>query len=166
MQPHIRALLLAAGFLACAPQPEHRASSDSAFRGVQARGASVMGVNQYTSAHVFESLPDGGRILLERPSLSDTADIRAIRMHMHEIAGAFARGDFAAPGLVHAQQVPGTPVMAERSAHLRYTATDLPRGAEVRIRTTDPSALAAVHAFLAFQRADHRARGHDRASHR
>lgn len=139
----------------------HGATSDSAFAGVQSRGEGVMGVNQYTSQHVFETLPDGGRIILERPTESDTAGIRTIRDHMHEIAGAFARGDFSAPGLVHAQQVPGTKVMAARSATLHYDAVDRPRGAEVRITTHDPEALAAVHEFLAFQRADHRAAGHE-----
>lgn len=120
-----------------------------------------MGVDQYTSTHVFESLPEGGRIILERPTETDSADIATIRAHMRQIAGAFARGDFSAPGLVHAQQVPGTAVMVARAATLRYEAIDRPRGAEVRITTTDPVSLAAVHEFLAFQRADHRAAGHE-----
>jgi hypothetical protein len=164
---------LLAGAASCTKRPEPRAdtmaamhaapgaTSDSAFAGVQSRGAGVMGVNQYTSRHVFESLPDGGRIILERLSDGDTADIRTIRAHMHEIAAAFARGDFSAPGLVHAQQVPGTKVMAARAAKVHYDPVDRPRGAEVRITTRDPEALAAVHEFLAFQRADHRAAGHE-----
>lgn len=139
----------------------HGATNDSAFADVQSRGAGVMGVDQYTSQHVFETLPDGGRIILERPGEGDTADIRTIRAHMHDIAAAFARGDFSAPGLVHAQQVPGTKVMAARAATLHYEALDRPRGAEVRITTHDPESLAAVHEFLAFQRADHRAAGHE-----
>jgi hypothetical protein len=137
------------------------ATSDSVFHGVQERGATVMGVDQYTSAHVFESLPDGGRILLERPTEGDTADIRTIREHMRAIAAQFRRGDFRAPGLVHAQVVPGTDIMGRRAATLRYTAIDRPRGAELRIHTTDPEALKAVHEFLAFQRADHRAAGQE-----
>lgn len=165
------ALLAAAASCTKSPAPRadttaavhaaHGATNDSSFAGVQARGEGVMGVNQYTSQHVFETLPDGGRIILERPSESDTADIRTIRAHMHEIAAAFARGDFSAPGLVHAQQVPGTKVMAARAAALHYEAVDRPRGAEVRITTHDPESLAAVHEFLAFQRADHRAAGHE-----
>jgi hypothetical protein len=120
-----------------------------------------MGVDQYTSAHVFESLPDGGRIVLERQDGGDTAGVRVVRAHMREIAAAFAGGDFRAPGLVHAQTVPGTEVMAARRSALTYTAHDRPRGAEVRIRTSDAAAIAAVHAFLDFQRADHRAAGHE-----
>ena len=137
------------------------AENDSAFRDVQARGATVMGVNQDTSAHVFESLSDGGRVILERPSAADTAEIRTIRAHMQEIAGQFRRGDFRAPFLVHAQTVPGTVEMGRRAAVITYTAVDRARGGELRIRTQDPLALRAIHEFLAFQRADHRAAGHE-----
>src|SRR5690606_34896651 len=97
------------------------AANDSAFRDVQTRGAAVMGVNQDTSAHVFESLADGGRVILERPSAGDSAEIRTIRAHMHEIAAQFRRGDFRAPFLVHAQAVPGTAEMARRAAAITYT---------------------------------------------
>jgi hypothetical protein len=136
-------------------------AADSAFAAVQARGQTVMGVDQYTSAHVFEDLSDGGRIVLDRKEASDTAGVATIRAHMREIAAQFRRGDFTNPSLVHARDVPGTAVMAARASTLSYTATDRPRGAEVRIRSADPDAVKAVHEFLAFQRADHRAAGHE-----
>jgi hypothetical protein len=136
-------------------------ASDSAFAAVQARGRGVMGVDQYTSAHVFEDLPDGGRIVLDRDEARDTTGVAAIRAHMREIAGEFARGDFTSPGLVHARDVPGTAVMTARASTLSYIASDRPRGAEVRIRSADPEAVKAVHEFLAFQRSDHRAAGHE-----
>lgn len=127
---------------------------------MQARGEHVMGVNQYTSAHVFEDLADGGRIVLERADASDTADIRKIRVHMQEIAAAFRAGDFAKPFEVHAQVVPGTDVMTAKHAAISYDASERPRGGEVRIRTSDPQAIAAIHAFLEFQRSAHRAAAH------
>ena len=120
-----------------------------------------MGVNQDTAAHVFESLPDGGRVILERPAVTDTADIRTIRAHMRDIAGQFRRGDFQAPFLVHAQTVPGTTEMARLASAITYTPVDRPRGAELRITTQNPAALKAIHEFLAFQRMDHRAAGHE-----
>src|SRR5207237_10453959 len=128
---------------------------------MQARGQMVMGVDQYASAHVFEDLEDGGRIVLDGDSASDTAGITAIRHHMRDIAVAFRAGDFARPFEVHAQVVPGTAVMAARRTGITYTASDRPRGAEVRLRTTDPAAVAAIHAFLAFQRTAHHAAGHE-----
>jgi hypothetical protein len=159
--------VVAAGFLAglvillTACRPRDGAPSDSAFADVQRRGQSVMGVDQYTSKHVFEDLPDGGRIVLDRDDASDTAAVRTIRAHMRDIAQAFTQGNFTAPGLVHAQDVPGTRVMTARRATIAYEASDRPRGAEVRIRTSDSLAVAAVHEFLKFQRSDHRAAGHD-----
>jgi hypothetical protein len=120
-----------------------------------------MGVDQYTSQHVFESLPEGGRIVLERDDPSDQAAIGTIRAHMRDVEAAFQNGDFRLPGLVHAQEVPGTRVMAEKRGAIVYRAIDRPRGAEVRITTTDPDARAAIREFLAFQRSDHRAAGHE-----
>ncbi len=130
-------------------------SHDSAFAKVQERGAQVMGVDQYTSRHVFESLPDGGRIELQR-EVDDSAGASQIRRHLAEVAGQFARGEFTAPFLVHGQEVPGTRVMAAKRGRIRYRVASLPRGGEIRIRTSDPDAVAAVHEFLAFQRSDHR----------
>ena len=131
------------------------AHDDSAFRAMQARGKSVMGVDQYTSVHRFDPLPDGGRIELQRDR-DDSAGVTAIRTHLRAIARAFAAGDFAAPAAVHLESVPGATVMRARRTALRYEAVDLPRGAALRIRTSDPAALAAVHRFLAYQRREHR----------
>lgn len=150
----------------CRPRSDFR-PADSAFAAVQERGRDVMGVDQYMSRHVFEDRRDGGRIVLDRDDAADSADVATIRAHMRTIAAAFARGDFALPGQVHARAVPGTAVMAARRAWISYEAVDRPRGGEVVIRTTDPAALRAVHEFLAFQRSDHRAAGHEtgRTSH-
>lgn len=153
-------LLLLLLTAACRQRPE--GASDSAFARVQSRGATVMGVDQYTSQHVFESLPDGGRVVLDRDDAADTASIATIRAHMRDIEGKFQRGDFTLPGAVHAREVPGTRVMVAKRDFITYHAIERPRGGEVRITTSDSSALAAIHEFLAFQRADHRAAGHER----
>jgi hypothetical protein len=116
-----------------------------------------MGVDQYTSGHVFEDLPDGGRIVLERDDARDTSAIAQIRAHMREVAADFTRGDFTKPFAVHAMAVPGTDVMGARSQSIKYAVSDRPRGADVRIVSTDSAAIAAIHRFLAFQRRDHRA---------
>jgi len=133
-----------------------RDSADSAFTLVQARGHTAMGVDQYTSVHRFESLADGGRISLQRHP-GDAAGVARIRAHMRLIAEAFARGDFNLPGFVHDREVPGASVMTARRVRISYVADTLPSGGEVRLTTADPTALAAIHEFLAFQRHDHRA---------
>ena len=124
----------------------------------------VMGVDQYTSAHVFEDLPDGGRIVLERDSAADTSGVATIRRHMQDIAAAFRAGDFTKPFQVHAQVVPGTAVMQAHRAAIRYDVIDRPRGGEVRIRSQDAAAVMAIHEFLAFQRRGHHAAGHEPAA--
>jgi hypothetical protein len=148
------ALILLVG---CSRADRERARSDSVFAALQQRGETAMGVNQYTSQHVFEPLPDGGRIVLQRKE-SDSAGEATIRAHMREISNAFRKGDFALPGFVHATgAVPGTAVMERLKAEISYTPRDLPGGAEVVIATRNKEALSAIHEFLAFQRMDHRA---------
>lgn len=128
---------------------------DSAFDAMQARGHDVMGVDQYTSVHRFDALVDGGRIELQRDR-DDSVGVATIRAHMRSIARAFSAGDFTAPAEVHRETVPGVTTMRARRAAIRYAVTDLPRGAALRIRSSDPEAVAAVHRFLAYQRRAHR----------
>jgi hypothetical protein len=131
----------------------------AAFAGVQARGAVAMGVNQYTSRHVFEPLADGGRIALQRDA-ADSEGTAQIRRHMHRIAARFAAGDFTLPGFVHARAVPGTEIMAAKRSAIAYAVDTLPRGAALRIRSADSAAVRAIHEFFAFQRHDHHAGAH------
>ena len=153
-------MFLSLALILCGCVGERRAdnadAADSGFAGVQARGHVAMGVNQHTSTHVFEPLADGGRIELQR-NAADTADAAQIRRHMQTIAIQFAAGDFRLPGFVHDRDVPGTDVMAARRSALRYTVDTLPRGAALRLTSDDPVVVAAIHAFLAFQRQDHHA---------
>ncbi|HJP84854.1 MAG TPA: hypothetical protein VJ852_02600 [Gemmatimonadaceae bacterium] len=154
-------VVLGAGIVGCSnTDADKTAGSDSAFARLQQRGAAVMGVDQYTSQHVFEPLPDGGRIVLQRKE-ADSAGEQVIREHMYKIAQAFAAGDFTLPGVVHAMKdVPGTQQMREMRDEITYTPQDLPGGGEVVISTRNPKAVAAIHDFLAFQRMDHRAGAH------
>jgi hypothetical protein len=135
------------------------AARASGFTGVQERGAMAMGVDQYTSSHVFEPLADGGRIVLQRDS-ADSAGTATIRMHLQHIARAFADGDFALPGFVHAEELPGTATMRAHRASISYQFDTLPRGGQVRITSSDSLSIHAIHDSLAYQREDHHAAGH------
>ena len=136
------------------------AAQDTSFAAMQTRGRLAMVVDQYTSIHRFDDLADGGRIELQRDR-DDAVGARAIRDHLKAISAAFATGDFSTPAFVHMRDVPGTKVMAELRSTIRYTFRELPRGGELWITTADAAALAAVHQFLAFQRDDHHALGHE-----
>ena len=173
-----RPLILAAAIvLGCAPAPRESAdsaaeavhdpalhdahsradsgASDSSFAALQARGAMGMGVDQYTSAHTFEPRPDGGRITLRR-TVDDSVGVAQIRAHLTTIAEAFAAGNFAVPGFVHAGTVPGTDVMAARRSLISYRMASIANGGEVVITTRDSASIEAIHRFLAFQRREHR----------
>jgi hypothetical protein len=130
---------------------------DSAFHAMQMRGKLVMGVDQYTSHHVFEDQATGGRIELQRDR-NDAEGVTAIRAHLKTIAAAFKAGDFSAPALVHMTEVPGVRVMTEKRSAITYTFRELPRGGEVVIKTADKEAVGAIHQFLEFQRAEHHSR--------
>jgi hypothetical protein len=108
---------------------------------------------------VFEPLPTGGRIELQREA-DDSAGTAQIRRHLSEVAAAFGHGDFSAPFLVHDQDVPGTHIMAAHRDAISYTVRPLPRGGEIVIASENPTVVDAVHEFLAFQRREHRAAAH------
>jgi uncharacterized protein YjhX (UPF0386 family) len=146
-------ILVAFALIACTVRP------DEEYAELQQRGRVAMGVDQYTSTHKFDDLADGGRIELQRNE-TDPRDVATIRAHLKEVMGAFETGDFRVPGFVHAQEVPGTKVMGARRADIKYVYSDLAQGGEIRITTSNAEALAAIHAFMAFQRQDHRASGH------
>jgi len=133
-------------------------AQDTSFAAMQRRGKEAMHVDQYTSTHKFDTMPDGGRIELQRNG-DDSAGIAAIRKHMRAMETAFERGDFSSPDFVHGRVVPGTKVMAAKHTLITYQMHELPRGAELHIHTSDPQALAAIHEFMAFQRSGHHAGG-------
>ena len=159
----VGALALAFLFWPCQPTADAQSApakkrdpNDSAFAAMQRRGKQAMGVDQYTSTHRFDELPDGGIIRLVRDT-DDSAGVAQIRAHLRAEARAFSAGDFSTPEFVHMQTVPGSKVMAAKRAVISYTPLDVPRGAELRITTHDAEALVAIHKFLAFQRTEHHA---------
>jgi hypothetical protein len=64
-------------------------TTDTGFAALQRRGQMVMGVDQYTSQHTFDLLPDGGRIVLVRAA-TDSVGVRKIREHLADIVRSFA----------------------------------------------------------------------------
>ena len=96
---------------------------------------------------------DGDR---EANSPEDVESSNQIRMHLKHIAMMFAEGNFNAPMLVHDQTPPGVPVMRELKDEIKYNYEEIGRGAAVRISTTNPIALKAIHEFLRFQIKEHK----------
>jgi hypothetical protein len=149
---------------AAARAEAERREAGEGFDALQERGAVGMGVDQYSSEHVFERSPNGGRIALWR-DVDDSAGVETIRAHMRDIAARFSAGDFSIPAFVHGGAVPGADAMARHRDAIRYVAEDIPRGGAVRITSSDSVAVAAIHAFLAFQSTAHHTADGDHAGH-
>ena len=62
----------------------------------------------------------------------------------------FSEGDFNAPMLIHAQTPPGVPEMKRLKGKISYKFEQTKHGGLVRISTSDPQAVSAVHDFLPF----------------
>jgi hypothetical protein len=99
---------------------------------------------------------DGGAIELQADRPDEEAAKAAIRSHLEEIAASFAQGDFSLPLFIHDPVAPGVEVMRRLKGQITYRAETTAQGAQVRIVTSNPEAVTAVHEFLRFQVEEHR----------
>lgn len=123
--------------------------------GVEERGDKAMGFSHAMTSHHFSLDRTGGAIFAEATDPADAASRDSIRSHMRHIAQAFSSGDFAMPMFIHGRTPPGVETMRRLKDRISFDVEDTARGARVAIRTADPTALRAIHAFLEFQIEDH-----------
>lgn len=140
--------------MAC-PMQQEQGAADQHAAGVDMRGDHAMGFSHDATAHHFTLLPDGGIIEVDIKADRDGATRDQIRAHLTHIAAMFSAGNFDVPMFIHDQIPPGVPVMKAKQAIIVYAFRPTDRGGQVRITTTDPEALSAVHDFLTFQIQDH-----------
>lgn len=131
------------------PSAEH-------FAGVDRRGDEVMGFSHQRTTHRFLVDPQGGTIQVVVQDTADAESLRQIRSHLAEVARQFEAGDFSMPKAIHDRVLPGVPEMIQRKQAIDYHYEDVENGGRVVIRAADPEAVAAIHAFLQAQIADHR----------
>jgi SAM-dependent methyltransferase len=118
-------------------------------------GNVAMGFDQDRTTHHFRMTSDGGSIAVDANDSADQASITQIRSHLREIAIAFKQGDFGKPHETHSEYPAGVPEMQRLKDQITYTYAETPRGGILRIITANAEALAAVHAFLAYQVKEH-----------
>ena len=123
---------------------------------VQENGEKAMGFSQTETTHHFLVMKDGGAIQVEVNDPKDSDNRDKIRMHLKMIAREFQQGVFTTPFAVHGQVPPGVPVMDKLKESIAYSCEQTKNGARVRIKTSDPEALEAIHAFLKFQIEEHK----------
>lgn len=123
---------------------------------LKARGSAAMGFDQDSARHHFLLYEDGGAIEVGIVSGADTATRTAVRGHLQTIAREFAGGVFDKPFATHAETPEGVPALQQFRTSLTYTYEETPDGGRVRITTSDPTALAGVHAFLRYQIVEHK----------
>lgn len=119
------------------------------------RHGKAVGADPSALTHQFAKTPDGGDVILENKA-GGAMTAQQIRSHLEEIARAFSTGDFSTPMMVHESQADGADVMARKAAAITYTVEDKANGSVLHIRTRDPEALRAIHAFVEFQVREHR----------
>ena len=136
--------------------PDCPMMSDAQAAAVDERGDKGMGFSHEKTTHHFRILPDGGAIEVTGNDAADLTSCNQIRMHLGHIAKMFAAGNFQVPMFVHDKIPDGARTMQEMKSKITYTYEELQKGGRVRITTSDPQALAAVHEFLRFQITEHR----------
>jgi hypothetical protein len=137
--------------------PMHRQHADenSHHAMVEKHGDQAMGFPHDKTTHHFRMAPDGGAIEVTANTVDDTSDKDAIRMHLTHIATMFSNGDFSTPMFVHDAVPPGVTTLEILKNKIQYQYEDIPAGGRVRISSSDPVAVAAIHDFLRFQITDH-----------
>src|SRR5207248_1410310 len=122
---------------------------------VEQHGDQAMGFPHDSTTHHFRLSADGGAIEVTTKDASDKTNTGAIRSHLSQIALMFGDGDFSVPMFVHEEIPPGVTTMKLLKAKIHYRYEELSSGGRVRIQSTDPVSLAAVHDFLRFQISEH-----------
>jgi hypothetical protein len=147
--------LAAQDMQSCPMHKEHTQGASQHQADVEKHGDEAMGFPHDKTTHHFRLYSDGGAIEVTVNDTKDSQNMQAIRSHLTHIAMMFSNGEFSIPMFVHDQVPPGVAVMKEKRTEISYSFEELPAGGRVRIKTTNPDALKAVHDFLGFQIEDH-----------
>jgi hypothetical protein len=150
--------ILAMALVVTAQQPlptDPPKSKHDSMESMNERGDKAMGFDHQLTTHHFLLKTNGGVIQIEANDKADTASRDQIRAHMRHIATMFGEGNFSVPMLIHEQNPPGADVMKQLKTGIKYEFGENERGAFIRISTSDPAALKAIHEFLRFQIKEH-----------
>lgn len=146
----VAALLVTLG--ACAGEDPGQTSRQAE---VAERGASVMPFDLDETTHRFLPTDDGLRQEVVADHPDDTTQVDLVRQHLTTEAKRFRTGDFGDPASIHGDAMPGLAELSAGAADIEITYADLPDGATLTFRTTDPELIQALHDWGEAQVSDH-----------
>ena len=133
-----------------------RAADESRQAEVAQRGAQVMPFSLKATTHLFTKTKDGGVQQVVVKDVTDSAQIKLVRLHLRDLQARFARGDFSGPSQIHGDGMPGLAALkAAKPGEISFAYRDIDDGAEITYRTTDATLFAAIHAWFDAQISDH-----------
>jgi len=122
---------------------------------VARNGALVMPFDLTRTAHVFTDTDTGGREVVTANDPADTQQIDLIRNHLKGLVPQFSSGDFSNPAAIHGDDMPGLAQLRAGYSRIEFEYEELPNGAALTYRTTDPVMVSVLHTWFGAQRSDH-----------
>ena len=122
---------------------------------IHMNGMSVMPFDLDKTQHVFKKTDTGGTQDVVVKSLSDTANLAMIRMHLKMEAENFAKGDYSDPAGLHGEDMPGIKVLERSYSKMNVKYSEIENGARVDFSSTDSEAVAGLHMWFDAQMSDH-----------
>ncbi len=131
------------------------ASQETRQEEIAEKGARVMPFDLEETTHVFEKWETGGvqKVVADDPN--DADQVALIRGHLEEEAAAFRRGDLSDPSEIHGEEMPGLEELEAGAEEMDIRYSDLPDGAKVEYKTSNPALVAALHDWFDAQVSDH-----------
>lgn len=122
---------------------------------VARNGALVMPFDLSRTTHVFTDTDTGGREVVTANDPADTQQIDLIRNHLKGLMPQFSSGDFSNPAAIHGDDMPGLAQLRAGYSRIEFKYEELPNGAALTYRTTDPVMVSVLHTWFVAQRSDH-----------
>jgi hypothetical protein len=115
----------------------------------------VMPFDMSKTLHVFAMTDEGGvqKVVAREEKASE--QIELIRRHLRHEADAFAKGDFADPGHLHGESMPGLAEVKANAAKIHVTYSTLPDGAQITFESKDLHTITAIHRWFGAQLSEH-----------
>lgn len=134
---------------ACATSTQDRQAE------VAEKGRSVMPFDLDKTTHRFLPTENGllEEVIADDPG--DTSQITLIRQHLAAEAQRFQSGDFSDPARIHGHDMPGLANLTAGASKITISYADLPAGASLSFRTTEPTLVQALHDWGQAQVSDH-----------